>query len=159
MNELLDELKKGPLCIYGCGECGIQIYFLLKESGIHINFFCDRDKSKKGYVMDGVSCITYEELLRMEAQDAILIIGIAHGEGLVDEFRELGFKKVFYYVNIRQELYAELLKAQEKKSLLEIEDLQRLKQNIQEIANSKELSMKSKREGIIMLCDKKQRRE
>ncbi len=157
MSELLEELKKARVCIYGCGECGIQTCLLLREKGIHIDFFGDRDQSKKGYVVDGVFCITLDELLLKEIQNITLIVAVAHGKGLADEFQKKGFKKVLYYENVRLDLCAEQLGGQGNLNLMKIEELQRLKQYIQELANRKDLSVESKRDSILKLCEREQR--
>lgn len=149
MSELNNELKGASICIYGCGECGLQTYLLLREKGIGIRFFSDRDYSKKGYILDGVSCITYDELLQKEKKDITLIVAIAHGEKLVNDFQKLGFEKVFYHEDIKRNFYADVADG----CPMEIEYLRKLKQDIEKLALTKEVSVESKRDSILKLIE------
>lgn len=159
MDRLITDLQCASIWVYGCGEWGMQIYLLLREAGIGIKYFVDRDRSKKGYVVDGVSCITYEELLRKGKKDIILIVAVSRGESLVEEFRKQGFKKVFYYEDIRKEICNSLPGGNVEDCLLEAEDLQKLKQHIEKIMINKDVTVESKRDSILKLFKRKRGRE
>lgn len=146
-----NELNNALICVYGCGECGLRIYLLLREKGIKIKFFSDRDRSKSGHVVDGIPCITYDELLMKKKEDITLVVAIANGEGLVQEFQKLGFKRVLYHENVRKDLYADLTGESAGEGQREIDDLRKLKQSIEELAFAKESSAENKRDSILRL--------
>lgn len=151
MDELIKELKDASICIYGCGEYGMQIYLLLRENGIRIKFFGDRDSKKGGYVVDSVSCIPYEELLQQKKEDITLIVAIAHGERIVEEFRKLGFKNVIFYKDIIKSIYEKLSDEDQGGWLMEIEDLKKIKRHIEEIVFTGNLSVEEKRDCILKM--------
>lgn len=43
--------------IYGAGKRGLLIYFILKDYGVKIDGFIDRDKTKKGVLIDEIGCV------------------------------------------------------------------------------------------------------
>ena len=150
MGRLTDELRRNSnICIYGCGECGIQTYLLLREAGVNIDCFGDKDNSKAGYVVDGVFCKTYNEILLMDKKNFLLIVAIAQGEKLVDDFRRLGFAKVFYYGDVKRELYADLQKRYSDSKSLGIDALRELKQYIEELAYQNDLPIEKKRDAVL----------
>lgn len=151
MDNQLSVLKDNFICVYGCGECGIQTYLLLREAGIRIDSFGDRDSSKAGYVIDGLFCIPYDEILCMGKQNIVLIVAIAGGEKIVDEFQKLGFAHVYYHENIKRELRAELRDKHMCGQGLDLDALRELKQDMERIVLNRELSIDKKRDGMLRL--------
>ena len=64
------------------------------ENGITICFFGDLDEKKAGYVIDGLFCRTFSEILRMKKKNVLLIVAVAHSRELCIEFQKLGFENV-----------------------------------------------------------------
>lgn len=149
MGRLMDELMESDhICIYGCGECGIQIYLLLKEAGINISCFGDRDCSKAGYIVGGLFCRTYSDILLADKKELLLIVAIAQGEKTADAFRNIGFEKVLYYEDIKRELTADIIKEYRDTKSLGINTLRELKQCIEELVYEKDLSIERKRDAV-----------
>jgi len=151
MNKLADELRNAPICIYGCGECGIQTYLLLKEIDADVKLFGDRDSSKAGYVLDGLFCRTYDEVLREDRSNILLIVAIAQGDKIVSDFQKLGFKKVYYYKDIKQGLRVYAERECINKYSMSTDGLINLKQNIEALVFQEELSIERKRDGVLEL--------
>ena len=83
------------IVIYGLGDFGLETYFRLKERGIKIDYFADRDLQKKGYALDGLYCRTFDELLQEDRRRCILIVAVQKNKTLIDEFRRHGFQNVY----------------------------------------------------------------
>lgn len=52
--------------IFGAGENGIRLLEIMKELGRSADFFCDNSQEKAGKSIQGVRCISYEELKQIE---------------------------------------------------------------------------------------------
>lgn len=154
---ILNDLKKDEMvCIYGCGQCGIQTYLFLKEKGVRVNFFCDKNPAKSGYIMDGVSCIAYDEIIK-EKEKIIIIIAISRGEKLVKDFQESGFEKVLYYEDVRNHLLIDERNEETDESLMDTAaDLKKLKQHVEEIVFMESVSMENKRDLMLKLVERRQ---
>ncbi len=151
--DLINEWKGACVCVYGCGQWGLQMYLLLRENGLKTDFFSDRDGSKKGYVVDGVSCITCEELLSGEKGNIVLIVAIAHGEGIADDFRRLGFREVLYYKDVRNQLYSGMPERQTEESLMETEHWRELKREIEKVVLAGGIPVEEKRDRVLRLVE------
>ena len=86
--------NKKTICIYCLGEYGIQTYLKLKEQGVHVNFFGDHNPSKHGYVMDGVACIGFEDILAFDKESTIIIVAVKNPNILIKSFKDEGFGTV-----------------------------------------------------------------
>lgn len=91
----MDIANGKKICIYCMGEYGIQTYYKLKESGIRIDCFGDRDINKQGYVLDGLYCKSYEEVVKLDKENTIIIVAIKYPQSLIQIFRNVGFKDVY----------------------------------------------------------------
>ena len=118
MHQTRPEYEK-RIVIYGLGDFGLETYFRLKERGIKIDYFADRDLQKKGYALDGLYCRTFDELLLEDRRRCILIVAVQKNKTLIDEFRRHGFQNVY-----DKETAVRLLAV--KEDLLEISPLQDL---------------------------------
>lgn len=145
-------MKKELICIYGCGECGIQTYLLLRENGIHINCFGDRNIDKQGYVIDDLLCRSYEEIIQMD-KNILLIVAIAHEEQICSEFKNIGFKKVVYYKNIVTALTLDTPQKTGISDLLDITHLRRLKQDIEKIVYDAQIPIGEKRDYMLHILE------
>ena len=88
-------MNETKICIYCLGEYGIQTYYKLKEAGIQINYFGDRDKQKQGYVFDGLYCLSYEQVSALDKMTTILIVAVKKPDELIDDFKHMGFVHVY----------------------------------------------------------------
>ncbi len=122
------------ICIYCMGDYGLETYFKLKERGVKIDFFADRDPEKQGYALDNLYCKSYEELLQEDKGNVILIVAIKKPEMLISHFRQQGFQYVYNKELAVQVLADENRKVLEKKECLQnIELIIRLKEDIQKV--------------------------
>lgn len=83
------------ICIYGLGRLGIDTYYILKENGISVEVFADRDERKKGYVLDGIYCISYEDLVRRADEYEIIVCVKSSMNLLKEKFLNEGIRKVY----------------------------------------------------------------
>lgn len=148
---------KDTICIYGCGVYGIQTYLSLKECGIKIDCFGDRDVTKQGYVVDHLLCKSYNEILDMDKDDTLLIVAIAQGDRICTEFQNIGFKKVIYYENIMQIETIDRQKNVDIANQLDIQSLQELKKNIEDLAYQIDVPIDKKRDYTVGLLKKWER--
>lgn len=153
MRDLINEWKGACVCVYGCGQWGLQMYLLLRENGLKTDFFSDRDGSKKGYVVDGVSCITYDELLSREKGNIVLIVAIAHGERIADDFRRLGFRKVLYFEDVKNQIYSGMPEKQTDESLMQTEHWRKLKREIEKMVLAGDIPVEEKRDRVLRLVE------
>lgn len=83
------------IVIYGLGDFGLETYFRLKECGINIAYFADQDQRKKGYVLDGLYCRSYEDLLSEDKTRCFVIVAVQRFETIITQFKSKGFQNVF----------------------------------------------------------------
>lgn len=86
---------KKKICIYGAGKYGLHTYLKMKRAGIIIDFFADRNKKKTGYAIDGKYCISYDELMTLDKNDVVLIMGVNDHLSLIQHFKNEGFCDVY----------------------------------------------------------------
>lgn len=132
--------SKKKIVIYGLGDYGLETYFRLKERGIKISCFADRNPQKRGYVLDELYCYSYEEVLHEDKENSFLIIAIQKCEEIINEFKQMGFQNVYDGKTVIQILEAKKEKPQAN-CLLDIRLIEELKQNIQDAVyhNKKEV--------------------
>ncbi len=76
------------------------MFFRLRELKIPVACFADADKSKQGHVIDGVSCISYEELLKKDREDTVVLVCKQNPEDLINQFRKEGFSRTYHYKEV-----------------------------------------------------------
>ena len=81
-----------PVIIYGCGINGIHLYYRIRNN-CNIIAFADRSEIKQGYVLDGLRCISIDELMSLD-RNIKIIVSIEHPEEAVCDLTELGFDNV-----------------------------------------------------------------
>ncbi len=89
------------LCIYCRGDYALRAYFQLREGGIPVACFADKDENKQGYVIDGVCCISYEEFLQKDREKTIVLVCKQHPEQLMSAFKKRGFLHVGSYKDLQ----------------------------------------------------------
>ncbi len=87
--------RTNKICIYCMGDYGLETYFRLKEMGIKVSCFGDRDVSKHGYALEGLSCYSYEEILQLDKKETILVVAVKNPNVLMAQFKEHGFEYVY----------------------------------------------------------------
>lgn len=131
-------MNETKICIYCLGEYGIQTYYKLKEAGIQINYFGDRDKQKQGYVFDGLYCLSYEQVSALDKITTILIVAVKKPDGLIDDFKRMGFVHVY----TKEQGIARLCNGKEfnKKPMDQIEEIRQIKELLTDCFYNKKMS-------------------
>ncbi len=83
------------ICIYCMGDYGTKLFYLLNELGIVVKCFGDADKSKQGYAMEGLYCVSYEEVCRLDKKDIILVVAKKNPQNIIQQFQQQGFEEVY----------------------------------------------------------------
>lgn len=97
--------KQGvEICIYCLGAYGMRTYLALRDHGITVSCFGDQDEKKKGYVIDGINCITYEEILKKDKRRTLIVVCKLKPEKIVENFINNGFVHVVSYIDINYEI-------------------------------------------------------
>ena len=123
-------MNETKICIYCMGEYGIQTYYKLKDSGIRIACFGDRDRKKDGYAFDGLYCVSYEEVLKFDREKTIIIVAFKYSKELIQIFEDMGFKNVY-----DKERAIELFCGEKKITRTPLTDIEEIRQLKNLIAN------------------------
>lgn len=83
------------ICIYCMGDYGLETYFKLKEMGVSVRWFGDRDTSKHGYALEGISCISYEDVLKLDKKNSVIVVAVKNSYALIEQFKEYGFENIY----------------------------------------------------------------
>lgn len=110
------------VCIYGAGVYGIRNYLLLKESGVKVTFFCDRDPAKQGIVLDDIKCISLEELEKKEKENMVMFICIQNGAVLREKFETMGIPYVCTSETISDWIVSDILNPYQNKEKLDLDN-------------------------------------
>ena len=136
------------ICIYCIGDYGLETYFKLREHGIKIDYFADRDPEKWGYALEGVYCRSYEELLYEDKENCMLIVAIKNPETLIEKFRYAGFQQVYDKETAIKILVDEPI-PKVIEPLRDIEQIKQMKEKIQKMIYSHEMIYEKESNSII----------
>lgn len=103
-------IKNLKVYIYCAGEYGVEMYHLLRENDIKVEKIGDIDESKHGYFIDGISCISYNEMMMVDKNKSLIIIAKKNPERLIESFKKTGFKYVVDYIKIKPILKKTIVK-------------------------------------------------
>lgn len=113
INRIIDKLKNTQankyVAIFGAGKNGVYLNRYLQNSGIKVNFFCDNNSEKQETIIDGVTCISLDQLNKYksdliifvspnESQEIIKILEDHKFPCIVDAIRRelTDFEKIVY---------------------------------------------------------------
>lgn len=143
------------ICIYGLGKNGIKTYYYLKNRGIEISCFGDRESVKQGYVFDELYCYSYEHICSLDKKNTMIIVAIDKGYKLVETFQKMGFEHVleFYHIfdmyrNADEKYYA----------LFDLNELENVKSTIENVLYMQSNECKAKDREIIQILEDYKRR-
>lgn len=90
-----DNLQQESLIwvIYGAGDRGHLLLRMLKNQGINIDYFCDSNIQKQGTIIEGIPCVSLDELI-VEKDKCCILVSPQNGEGIVKDIRQKGFTHV-----------------------------------------------------------------
>ncbi|MDR1916614.1 MAG: FkbM family methyltransferase [Synergistaceae bacterium] len=61
------------LCLYGAGAVGKNMLEYYRKAGIKVDFFCDRDPGKIGRSIEGIPCISIDEIKAIKGEALIIL--------------------------------------------------------------------------------------
>lgn len=117
------------VCIYGAGEYGLQCYYLLKDSGINTNIFCDQDERKHGVILDNIECVPYQKLQNNSVKrNAVVFVCIDNGRKVREKLLYDNFQYVYLKEDIFKLIDLGLVNPYKGYQTLEIAQLDRIEQ-------------------------------
>lgn len=96
--------KAKRICIFCAGNWGIRLYHELTSRVTHVDFFCDNDTRKHGYVLESAWCISLEELERLK-DETLVIVSTARPDPIVRQLTDMGFPYVIKKQDLSQKLF------------------------------------------------------
>ena len=125
--------KCNNVCIYGLGGYGLKTYFFLKEYGIKVACFGDRDEGKCGYALEEIECRNYEEVIQYDKDKWTIIVAIENPEKLVEHFRSLGFQFCLSFKQVISELQERSTSHQKKQysPIRDLDEIRKYKKNLE----------------------------
>jgi predicted O-methyltransferase YrrM len=85
--------KPKYVTIFGAGQNGLLLNKYLKNSDVTVNFFCDNNSKKHGTAINGVLCISFEEL-RLYKDDVVIFVSPYKSDEIVAELEKCGFPHI-----------------------------------------------------------------
>ena len=123
-------LHDKSICIYCMGEYGIRLCYFLSELGYPIACFGDIDKKKHGYAVEGLFCISYEEVCCLDKNKYIIIVAKKNPEKLMREFKNQGFIEVYSDRELMNLLEKE---ANQRKKYCKLDDIKEIQSALNEL--------------------------
>lgn len=108
LREYLDRFSKGradKICIFCAGEIGLRLFYELKSRLVHVDSFCDNNVQKHGYIVGGVSCVSFAELERYKESTLVIVSALSSGE-VVKQLEDNMFPYVITKAQLDKVLYA-----------------------------------------------------
>lgn len=101
MREILFEYLRGQeeAIIYGCGNNGLFLQWLLKRHNVKVDCMCDSNEKLWGTTVNGIECISPVQL--KEHKEALVIIGIDRYEEVLKSIKNYQLKKIITWNQIK----------------------------------------------------------
>jgi hypothetical protein len=98
--------RPGRLCLFGAGYHGKVLKFELEHRRFNVSCFCDNDKHKQGTTIEGLPCLSPDELAGLKA-DTLVIIAADVSDAIEAQLKSAGFP----YVAAKKKLDALILES------------------------------------------------
>ena len=110
------------LFLFGCGVLGRSLYQMFTEDGYTITGFVDNNEKNWGEEIEGVKCISPQELVKIKNAIVFITVGKAYEvyEQLVDSEIEMVYKYPMAYFSVMHNNY---MRYEKKEILTKIENL------------------------------------
>ena len=89
---LFDFLRQYTIIIYGCGNQGKFLQWLLSENSIQPAFWCDKNQDLWNKNINNIKCISPEEL--GSVSNAVIILSMMRYQEVLPTLKENQFKKI-----------------------------------------------------------------
>ena len=83
--------------IFGAGKNGLFLNRYLKNSNVNVDFFCDNNLDKQGRVIDGLSCISFNELCKYK-NDVVVFVSPENSEEIIRELKKNNFQILLFFI-------------------------------------------------------------
>lgn len=121
--------KTKKICIFGAGYWGIKLYYELKNKLVNVDYFCDNNPTKYGYLVDNRECIPFDELKKIK-NDVLVIIAIKSAIDIITkQLKDNGFK----FVLTKQELEKRFFDVSELKWMSSLDGIENIDYSSPEI--------------------------
>lgn len=91
--------KQSEVIIYGCGNNGRFLQWILQQYNLPTSYWCDSKKSLWNTKINNVECISPEQLA--EHREAVVIIGIAQYKEVLEKLDLYKLKKILTWDDVR----------------------------------------------------------
>lgn len=81
------------IIIFGAGENGLKLLEMLKKCGRVVDFFCDNNVEKTDTFINGICCVSYEELKNYK-NSAVIFVSPDMAQDIYTQLEEDGFSNV-----------------------------------------------------------------
>lgn len=91
--------EQDKIIVYGCGNNGRFLHWLLEQQDIHISYWCDGNADFWNKKIEGIECIAPQQL--GEYQQAVMIVSMEKYEEVMPQLAELKFSNIFTWDDIK----------------------------------------------------------
>lgn len=82
--------------IFGAGKCGKELLKELRNfKSVEVLAFVDNNVHKQGGKIDGIECISADEVSKRGGTDDVILVSPIHHEEIVRQLRQMNFTKIF----------------------------------------------------------------
>ncbi|MFS0555847.1 class I SAM-dependent methyltransferase [Brevibacillus sp. 179-C9.3 HS] len=81
------------IVIFGAGQNGVLLNKYLQNNGVAVKYFCDTNPEKQGITIDGVLCISFEELCKYK-DEVIVFVSPNNATDIYKILKDNGFSQV-----------------------------------------------------------------
>lgn len=116
------------ICIFGAGNWGLRLFHELQCRLVQVDFFCDNNPDKHGYIVEGISCISVEKLMQYK-DETLVIVSTVRPESILKQLQELEFP----FIVTRQQLVQQLFGTPRIKWMTSLDSIENLNYSSPEI--------------------------
>lgn len=100
-----EKVKEKAWVLFGAGDEGKKMAFMLENAGKLVYAFCDNDENKAHTYVDGKRVLSFKELLSIHNKyQIVLSVSKKYEKELADQLQKAGIKKFF----LREDIYGEI---------------------------------------------------
>jgi len=97
--------KAKYICIFCAGRWGIHLYHELTGRLVRVDFFCDNDARKVGYVLENTWCVPLEKLQDVKGE-TLVIVSTVKPDPILQQLKELSFPFVATKQDFSEQLFS-----------------------------------------------------
>ncbi len=89
-NQIESGNKPELVVIFGAGQNGLWLHNYLEKINVVVDYFCDNSTSKQGSLINGVRCISLNELCKYK-NDVVVLVSPLKSDDTIAELKNLDF--------------------------------------------------------------------